>query len=94
MTSSLSEAADMPDRDSSEAPFTSRERTLVDLLRLLVGHLEVADLERIHKAAYDDYHAARMLVGQAGEGWDADAAGRAMRRITGDEQWTCEKGIQ
>ena len=62
------------------------ERVLRESLRRLVHHLEVEGRngDGIHEDAWDDYHAARMLVGQADDGWDADAAGRGIEDIRRD----------
>jgi hypothetical protein len=63
---------------------TKIERVLREALRRCVHHLGndgAHDDEETRAAAHDDYHAARMLVGEACGGWDGDAAERGMTRI-------------
>lgn len=75
-------------RERGEARAATRRqdeqiRVLREALRRAVDHLGAAapvnDEESL--AAWDDYHAAKMLVGRTDDAWDDEAAGRGMRRI-------------
>lgn len=58
-------------------------RVLREALRRAVRHLgtKPSEDEEVERAARDDYHAARMLVGRTDGDWDDEAAGRGMASI-------------
>ena len=58
-------------------------RMLRNSLRKMVDAIEYEANagDGVHEDYWDDYHAARMMVGRADKGWDCEAARRGLEKL-------------